>query len=205
MGNKCASGQPRLDPRSRAQRQSSRQPVRDMRLRGPGYAVTVPQHATRQDLMAQLRRGGRSVRGLTFSGYQIPSGARLRRDVGMQDDAQFEVDDACDHAGLAVGNRTRDGFFYECRDCGARGGVRFANGWAEPTPEARDLLDAWHQAGAPPWPECQHPEYESQMTRNRARHRDVRWTATCTKCHRNADQARARVGRFKEEALATDG
>jgi hypothetical protein len=172
-----------------------------MRLRGPGFEVRVPRDATRQQLLRQVRRGGRPARQLLFADQPMPNGARLWHDLGMRDDAAFEVDAECDHARLGL----EDDACYRCADCGVHAPVAFrAVGRHNVTvlerpPEAAALVEAWKSA---PGSGCRHPAYTTELRPVPGRYRATRWASTCVKCGRSADAVRALTMRLIDEREA---
>jgi hypothetical protein len=172
-----------------------------MRLRGPGFEVDVPRDATRQQLLQRVRRV-RPARQLMFSDEPMPRGARLWADLGMRDDAEFDVDAECDHARLGL----EEDACLRCADCGASAPIAFRTLGPESgsysgvtvierPPEAAALLEAWKVA---PATGCRHPAYATELRSNPARYRDARWVSTCTKCAGSADAVRALSGRLMD-------
>ena len=177
-----------------------------MRLRGPGFQVDVPRDATRQQLLQRVRRV-RPARQLLFSDEPMPRGARLWQDLGMRDDAAFQIQAQCDHARLGV----EDDGCLRCTDCGAYAPIAFRtlgpeagkfNGvtMIERTPETDRLVNAWKNA---PAAGCRHPVYTTELRRNAARYKDVRYVATCSKCGGSADAVRALERRLMDRYEAS--
>jgi len=206
-GGRCSRGGQDFHPTSAAPAQQQRH----IALRGPGYDLQIGRQATTRDLLDAIHRSGHRARAVRFAEEPLAPQARLWHDAGMRDDAAFQVDDECDHAGLVVGGATPAGYEYVCTDCGARGGVTLRRVLAvahlprgdtvvagEPTAEATELLKAWSLATDDrALAECRHPRYTTDLVRLPSRKTD--WRSRCTKCRRPADDVRRRVMRLQDE------